>query len=200
MVSAASLKIPSNAHDEFSKGMKDMQANKLEDAKKHFEKAIKYYPSYDWAYNNLGVVEIQLKNSEAAKQAFLKAVALNDKNADAMGNLGQMKFEENDYQGAKELLEKSLTAQPNNPKNLLMLALTQARTGDYASSLTNAEKVHQGDIDRFPYAHFLAAQVREQMGDHAGAERQYQAYLKEAPDGPEASHAQEGLQRVEAKK
>lgn len=200
MVSAENLKIPSKARKEFSAGIKEMQANRLENAKKHFEKAIKEYPNYDWAYNNLGVVEIQLKHPEAAKQAFLKAIALNDKNADAMGNLGQMKYADNDLDGAKELLERSLAVQPNNSKNLLVLALAQAKTGDYAAALTNAEKVHQGDIDHYPIAHYLAAEVRERMGDHAGAERQYQAYLKEAPDGPQASQAKKGLERVEARK
>ena len=198
MVSATNLKIPAKAREEFSKGMKEMQNSKWENAKKHLEKAVKEYPSYDWAYNNLGVVEMQLKNPEAARTDFQKAVDLNDKNPDASGNLGLMKLGDNDYKEAIELFKKSLTVQPNNSKYLLMLAAAETKTGDYPAALANAEKVHRDGIDHFPYGHFLAAQLREQMGDHPGAERQYQLYLKEAPEGPKASEAKQGLQRLEA--
>ena len=198
MVSAANLNIPAKARDEFSKGMKEMRNSKWENAKKHLEKAVEEFPSYDWAYNNLGVVEMQLKNPDAARNDFQKAVELNDKNPDAAGNLGLLELEGNNYKGAIELLKKSLTVQPNNSKNLLMLAVAEAKSGDYPAALTNAEKVHQNGIDHFPYGHFLAAQLREQMGDHPGAERQYQLYLKEAPEGPQASEAKQRLQRLDA--
>ena len=200
VVSASNLNIPAKARDEFSKGMKEMKASKWQDAKKHFEKAINEYPKYDWAYNNLAVVEIQLKNRDAATQDFAKAVEINDKNPDATANLGLIRFEDNDLQGAKELMKKSLTVRPNDPKSLTILALAQLKTGESAAALASAEKVHQGDLDHFPIAHFVAAQIREQMGDHAGAERQYQAYLKEAPDGPQASQAKDALVRIQAKK
>lgn len=200
IVSASNLNIPAKARQEFSKGLEEMNRNKWQDAKKHFEKAIHEYPDYDSAYNNLGVVQIQLKENDAARQAFLKAVELNDKNADATANLAQIKIGENDYEAAKELLKKSLIVQPQNPKTLTLLAFAQVKSKEYSAALANAEKVHQGDIDHFPLAHFIAARIREGQGDQAGAERQYQAYLKESPDGPEAAMAKEGLIRLQAKK
>lgn len=199
MVSAAEMKVPPKARNEFSKAAQEMDRSRWEEAKKHLQKAIEIYPSYDWAYNNLGVVEIQLKNNDAAKQDFAKAVDLNDKNADATANLAQVKLGENDFQGAKELLSKSLMVRPKSSKALFLMAIAQYRTNDLDSALASAEKVHEGDVDKFPLAHFIAAEIREKKGDRSGAERQYQAYLKEAPDGPQASAAKDALVRVEAK-
>ena len=68
------------------------------------EKAIKNYPQFDWAYNNIGVAYIQEKNAQGAREAFQKAVAINDKNSDAVRNLARMKLMDNDFSGVKELL------------------------------------------------------------------------------------------------
>lgn len=199
VVSAAEMKVPPKARSEFSKASEEMDRGRWDDAKKHLLKAIDIYPKYDWAYNNLGVVEIQLKNNEAARQAFTKAVELNDKNADATANLAQIKLGENDFQGAKDLLAKSLTIRPKSSKALLMMAIAQYNTNELDAALATAEKVHEGDVDKYPLAHFIAAEIREKKGDRAGAERQYQAYLKEAPEGPQAGAAKDALVRVEAK-
>ncbi len=200
VVSATNLNIPGKARDEFSKGVEEMNQSKWDSAKKHFEKAIKEYPSFDWAYNNLGVIELQLKNKDAAEQDFAKAVELNDKNSDATANLARMKLGDNDFNSAKELLKKSLVLQPQNPKTLTMLAFAQFKTSEFDAALATAEKVHQEDVDHYPFAHIIAGRVRELKGDQAGAERNYRAYLKESPEGPEAALAKEGLTRLEAKK
>lgn len=199
-ISANDLNAPPKARSEFSKGMEDMKAKKFESAKKHFEKAIQEYPKYGWAYNNLGVVEMELKNRAAARAAFEKAVELNDKNPDAAVNLAKLKLEENDFEGARILLNNSLIVLPNDPKALFMLAYCEFNTQHLDSALADAMKVHQGDVDRFPSAHLIAARVLEIKNDTAGAQRQYETYLKEAPDGPQAAIAKEGLVRLEAKK
>jgi tetratricopeptide (TPR) repeat protein len=198
MISTTSLNVPEKAHNEFKKGLKDLEAKKLEDAKKHFIKATEEYPKYDWAYNNIGVIDMQLKDETGAREAFARAVEINDKNPDATKNLARLKIQDNDFTGAKELLVKSNTVQPGNPDTLMLLAYSQLKTKDLDSALANAEKCHKAEPDLYPLAHLIAAAVRETKGDLAGAERQYQAYLKEAPDTPQAKAAQDGLARVHA--
>ena len=200
VISAATLNIPEKARAEFEKGNAEMNDRKWESAKKHFEKAIKEYPKYDGAYNNLGVVEMQLKNTGGAKQDFAKALELNDKNPDASCNLAQTKFTDNDFPAAIELLKKTLASDPQNLKATALLSFAQFRMSQFDAALASAQKVHQSDIDKYPFAHFIAARVLEMKGDQAGAESQYQAYLKEAPEGEQASLAKEGLVRVQAKK
>jgi Tfp pilus assembly protein PilF len=200
MISTTSLNVPEKAHNEFKKGIKDLNAKKLEDAKKHFIKATEEYPQYDWAYNNIGVVDIQLKDDKGAREAFARAVEINDKNPDATKNLARMKIQDNDFAGAKELLVKSITVQPGNPDTLVLLAYTQLKTNQLDEALANAEKCHKSDSgpDLYPLGHLIAGAVREKKGDLAGAEKQYATYLKEAPDGTQAKAAQDGMARVKA--
>jgi tetratricopeptide (TPR) repeat protein len=197
MVSAANLRVPEKAGHEFAKGMKEMNAHNWSKAREHLEKAIKYYPQFDWAYNNMGVAYVQEKNTKAAREAFEKAVAINDKNPDAVRNLARMKLMDNDFSGGKELLLK-LGPNPRDLDALMMLAYAQLKTHELDAALANALQVHQGDQDHFPLAHLVAARVYEVKGNQSAAQSQYQMYLKEAPDSPEARIAKEGLQRLAA--
>lgn len=198
VISASMLNVPEKARAEFQKGMKDLHDKKLEDAKKHFVKATQEYPKYDWAYNNIGVVDMQMKDEKGARENFAKALEINDKNPDAAKNLARMKLQDEDWAGAKELLAKSNTVAPGNPDTMVLLAYTQMKTKDYDAALANAEKCHITDPDPYPLGHLIAATVREMKGDRAGAQKQYQTFLKEAPDAPQAKNAQEGLARLQA--
>jgi Tfp pilus assembly protein PilF len=199
MVSAATLRLPEKARDEFAKGMKEMSAHNWSKARQHFEKAIKDYPQFDHAYNNIGVSYIHEKNMKAAREAFEKAIAVNDKNPDAVRNLARVKLMDNDYSGAKELLLK-LGPDPRDLDALTMLAYAQLNMYELDAALANALKVHQGEPDRFPLAHLVAARVYELKGNRSAAEAQYQMYLKEAPNTPEVQVAKEGMQRLAASK
>ena len=114
-VSAAMLNVPEKARVEFEKEIKDLNAKKLEDAKKHFIKATEQYPKYHWAFNNIGVVDMQLNDEKGARGAFAHAIEINDKNPDATKNLARLKIQDSDYAAAKELLVKSNTVDPGIP-------------------------------------------------------------------------------------
>jgi tetratricopeptide (TPR) repeat protein len=197
-VSAAMLNVPEKARTEFEKGMKDLNAKKLEDAKKHFVKATEHYPKYDWAFNNIGVVDMQLHDEKGAREAFAHAVELNDKNPDATKNLARLKIQDTDYAAAKELLIKSIASDPGNPDTLVLLSYSQLKTNQLDEALANAEKCHKAEPDAYPLGHLIAGTVRERKGDLAGAQKQYETFLKEAPDAPQAKAAQDGLARIQA--
>ena len=199
MVSATNLRVPEKAQQEFTKGMKEMSAHNWSKAREHMEKAIKDYPQFDWAYNNMGVAYMQEKNAQGAREAFQKAVAINDKNSDAVRNLARMKLMDNDFSGVKELLIK-LGPDPHDAEAFMMLSYAQWQTHAPDAALASALKVHQGDPDRFPLAHLIAARVYEMKGNQNAAQEQYQIYLKEAPDTPDARLAKEGMQRLAAKR
>jgi Tfp pilus assembly protein PilF len=198
MISASMLNVPVKARREFDKGAELMQAQKWADAKQHFEKAIETYPNFDWAYNNIGVIDMRLKDEPGAREAFSRAVAINNRNPDATRNLARLKLQDSDYEAAKALLQQSLTALPGDPTSLTLLAFAQFKTKQFDEALANAERAHRGEPDPNPLAHLIAAAVLESKGDRAGAEKQYQTYLKEAPDTPQAQIAREGLLRVQA--
>ncbi len=198
MVSAAMLNVPAKARHEYDKGMELMEKGKLPDAKKHLEKAIEIYPNFDWAFNNIGVIDMRTNDVAGARDAFTRAVTINSKNFDANRNLARLKLRDNDYDGAKILLKNALTSKPDDAETLGMLSFTELKTDQYDQALLDSEKVHKDGHDAFPLAHLVAASVRESKGDLPGAQKQYEMYLKEAPDSPQAQVAKQGLQRIQA--
>ncbi len=198
IVSAAMLNVPMKARREYDKGMELFQKGKLEDARKHLEKATEEYPNFDWAFNNIGVIDMRMNDVPGAREAFTRAVAINGKNPDATRNLARLKLRDNDFEGAKPLLQQSLSSKPGDPEALGLLSFTELKTNQPDQALSDAEKVHRDDHDVFPLAHLVAASVRESKGDLAGAQKQYEMYLKESPDTPQAQVAKDGVARIRA--
>lgn len=199
MVSAAMLNVPAKARREYDKGMQLMQKQKWTDAKKHLEKATEEYPNFDWAFNNIGVIDMRLNDLPGAHDAFTRAVAINNKNADAERNLARLKLGDNDYQGAESLLKESLAVNPDDRDALGLLSFAELKTNEPDQALADAEKVHRDDHDPFPLAHLVAGTVLESKGNLAGARKEYEMYLTEAPDTPQAKAAKDGLARIEAR-
>ncbi len=198
MTSASQLKIPSGARKSFEKGVAALQQKDYKKAVDLFQKATTAYPEYDAAYDNLGVALVNLGQSEQARAAFQHAVQLNDKNADADRNYSRLLISDEQYAAAKELLQKALMVEPQDPSSLSLLALAQLETGDYDGALQSALKVHKVSHEGYAVVHYVAARAFENKHELANATTEYQMYLRESPDGPQANQARAALARITA--
>jgi Tfp pilus assembly protein PilF len=198
VTSAAELKIPPDAKKAFHKGMEAWEHNDYPKAAEQFEKAVKIYPEYDTAFNNLGVMYHQMGQTEKARAAFERSVALNDKNADGDRNLARMLIHDGDYVRAQNLLKKSLMVEPLNPVSLMLICVTQIQTGDNDAALATSRKVHQLPHEGYAVVHEIAGQAYEHVGQPQNARIEYETYLRESPNGPEAPQVRNALARLTA--
>jgi Tfp pilus assembly protein PilF len=198
VTSAAELKIPADARKAFHKGMEAWERNDYPKAAEQFEKAVTIYPEYDTAYNNLGVMYYQMGQTDKARAAFERSVALNDKNADGDRNLARMLIHDGNYAGAQELLKKSLIVEPLNTITLALMCVTQIQTGDDNGALATARKVHQLPHEGYAVVHEVAGQAYEHEGQPQNAAVEYETYLRESPNGPEAPQVRNALARLTA--
>ena len=196
ITSASQLKIPSAARKSFEKGLEAFQEKDYKKAADLFQKATVTYPEYDAAYDNLGVALMNLGQTGEARAAFAHAVQLNDKNPDADRNYSRLLLSDEQYGAAKELLQKALMVQPQDPSSLILLAIAQLRTGDYDGALHSALTVHHVSHEGYAVAHYLAGRAFENKHQLKNATTEYQMYLRESPNGPEASQVRAGLARV----
>ncbi len=198
MTSASQLMIPSGARKSFEKGVEALQQKDYKKAVGLFEKATAAYPEYDAAYDNLGVALVNLGQSDKARAAFEQAVQLNDKNADADRNYSRLLISGEQYAAAKDLLQKALMVEPQDPSSLSLLAVAQLETGDYDGALQSALKVHKLSHEGFAVVHYVAGRAFESKHELENATTEYQLYLRESPDGPQANQARAALARVTA--
>jgi Flp pilus assembly protein TadD len=195
---ANELRIPAEAKKSFLKGMDALYRHDYPKAAEMFEKATVTYPQYDAAYDNLGVTYMQLGQTGKARAAFKRAVQLNDKNADAERNYARLLLTSQEYQDAIDALKKALTVQPGDPASLTLLAIAQLQTGDSDAALQNALKVHQLQHKGYAVAHYVAGRAYELKQQYPKATAEYETYLRESPDGPEAQQVRTALARVTA--
>ena len=123
---------------------------------------------------------------------------LNDKNADADRNYSRLLISDKQYAAAKDLLQKALMVEPQDPSSLTLLAVAQFKTGDYDGALESAMKVHKISHEGYAVAHYVAGRAFENKHEFENATTEYQMYLRESPNGPEASQVRASLARVTA--
>lgn len=198
VTSAAELRIPPDARKAFHKGLEAWEKKDYQKAAGYFEKATAQYPQYDNAYNNLGVMYAHLNQPEKARAAFEKSVELNDKNADADRNLARLLLRDREYPRAETLLRKSLIVEPLNPVSLTLVSIAEIESGNVDGALQDARKVHELPHDGYALSHFVAGQALERKHQLQEAGAEYQTYLRENPNGPEAPLVQKALARLSA--
>ena len=196
--SANELRVPAEAKKSFMKGMDALYRHDYPTAAAAFEKAVAAYPQYDVAYDNLGVTYVMMAQRDKARAAFERAVQLNDKNPDADRNYARLLLNNKENARAIELLNKALTVEPQDPVTLTLLSVAQLRTGDVDGALQNALKVHSLSQGGHAVAHFVAGRAYEQKQEYQKATAEYETYLRESPDGPEAAQVRGALARLTA--
>ncbi len=195
-VPSVRLKIPPQAQKTYERANKAAEKNDWKTAADEYRAAIQQYPDFDQAYNGLGIALSNQGDNAAAKQAFEKAIAITPEYAMAGRNLARIVLSEHDWKRADELLRKSLQIEPVNAWALTNAAYAELELHDFAAAAANAKKVHTIPHTGFENAHYIAALALEELNKPGDARAEYETYLKEAPTGLNAAHAQEALARL----
>ena len=88
--------------------------------------------------------------------------------------------------------------EPLNPVSLTLMCVAEAQTGDDEGALATARKVHQLPHEGYSVVHLVAGQALERKNDPQDAYAEYETYLHESPNGPEAGQVQNALTRLTA--
>lgn len=195
-VPSVRLRIPSSAQKEYERANKAAEKSDWKSAADGYRAAIQQYPSFDQAYNGLGIALSSEGDNAGAKEAFEKALSITPEYAMAGRNLARIALAEHDWKRSDDLLRKSLQIEPVNAWALTNAAYAEFQLHDYVSAVVNAQKVHTIPHTGYENAHFIAALALEQLGKAADARAEYDLYLKEAPTGPNASRAHQALARL----
>src|ERR1700674_3718005 len=192
--------IPEAARQEFSFGSKEMDKKHWDEAKDHFLKAIAAFPKYAEAFNNLGQVEIQLKDGKNAVEAFRSALQIDPTLQEPNLYLGQFYYDNNQFKDAEPYLQRGAADQPNSAKLLTALANTEIQNGESDLALANARKVPSlPDHKQFAISHLIVAQALTGKGKDDEIAKEYEEYLKEAPDSPLAPRVKDALAKLKSK-
>jgi hypothetical protein len=197
-VSARGLRIPKKAQAQVEKGDAALQQLRLEDAEKYYSKAIRIYPQFEEAENSLGVVLMQEGRKGEGRAAFERALASNPQYAPAFVNLGKIAVDERRFDDANVLAKKALRSEPLNPGALFVAAESAFFKKDYAETTAYARTLHSLPHKQYGLVHYLAAKSLEAQQQPAGAIVEYQTFLEEDPQDPNAERARKVVSLLQA--
>ncbi|XP_066255815.1 protein O-mannosyl-transferase TMTC1-like [Euwallacea similis] len=101
--------LPHNAkmHYNYANFLRDSYRHEL--AKSHYYRALKLWPTYASAHNNLGTI---LKNNQEAERHFLAAIKYASNHVNAHYNLGQLYRKNNKTTESEQMLQKCIALEP----------------------------------------------------------------------------------------
>jgi tetratricopeptide (TPR) repeat protein len=198
MVDVTDLNVPPKAREECDKGTEALNRNELQKARDHFDRAIRAYPEYAKAYNNLGIAWLREGHTEEGNAALRKAISLNPHLTDAYRNLARLTFSQGNLPETEDLIRQSLKDDPNDVEGLALLSKVQLTRGEMDEAIANAKKVHAQPHERYAFVHFIAASALKAKGKDQEAIQEYNTFLKEAPNHASAPAARAEIQALQA--
>ncbi len=198
-VSASDLSVPDGAKREYNRGMDSLNDGKMDDAHRHFDNAIRSYPTYARAYNGLGVVYMRTGKKDDGRKAFEAAVKNDDHLALALVNLARLDISEGNYPRAEGYLDRALSAEPENLDALALATLAEFMVGRMDSVIDNAHRVHAQAHGQYAIVHLLAARALHKKNLDNQSIAEYKLFLEESPASPNAARARTELEALQKK-
>jgi tetratricopeptide (TPR) repeat protein len=191
-VSARQLAVPRKAVKELERGATAYRKFELQTAVTHLQAAIRIYPHFMQAHNNLGAAFIALREYELAATEFRQAIALDAAAAQPYNNLSLTLFLLKRYPEAESAARQALHLDP-------ALASARATLGRtlIAQNQNTAEAVDllRRASSELPDARLPLAEVLIRRGSLDEAATELRAYLQN-PDPATKQTAEQWLARA----
>ena len=192
--------VPVAAKQEFDLGTKEMDEKHWEEAKAHFQKAIALFPKYGEALTSLGRVKIELQDGKGALEAYRSALEIDPTLQEANLYLGQFCYDNKEFKDAEPYLQRAAADQPKSAQILTMLARVELLNGEPDQALANARKVPSLENHKqYAISHLIVAEALAGKGKDDEIAKEYEEYLKEAPDSILAPRVKDALAKVKSK-
>jgi tetratricopeptide (TPR) repeat protein len=198
-ISATSLNAPKDAKKLFEKGHDALGKNKLDDAQKHFEKAVELYPKYASAWYELGIVNERQKNLEGARKAFAQSLAADSKYMNPYDALAQMEARDQKWQDVADITDRMIRLNPvdfprayfyNAVAKLNLKRLDEAEKS--AKALVEMDTRHQ-----FPKGEQVLGVILAQRQDYTGAAAHIRKFITFSQPGADVDLAKRQLADLE---
>ncbi|HYL85559.1 MAG TPA: tetratricopeptide repeat protein [Candidatus Angelobacter sp.] len=186
------------AKEALDKGLQALKDNKLDDALKYLDEAMRLAPSHpDVLY---GRAVIYLRRSEWAKAQDLleKATQLDPKHAPALSALGMVFVDTGKFDQAVAPLQQSLAIEPTGWETHWALAKAYYHQQQYGDAVKESQEAWTESHGASPQIELLLAQSLTAVGKYEDAAQALRDFLKNHPDASGADNARRWLARLTA--
>jgi cytochrome c-type biogenesis protein CcmH/NrfG len=207
-LSATSALAPNDARKEYEKGMsmslkkpknqKEMD-QALDEAEKHFAKAVEVYPKYAAAWTELGqVYETQKKFAEARK-AYEQSVAADGKFVPPYHRMAVLALRDANWQDLADMSDKVLRLDPYTyPDAFYLSSVGNLQLNHLDIAEKNAREALKLDTRKQnPRIHYVLGLVLAQKRQFGSAAESLRTFLEASPDAKDADQIRQQLRQIE---
>jgi len=188
-ISVHQLAIPVKAIKEFQLSQKSFQVHDFRSASAHLEKAVRIYPDFPEAHNNLACAYIYLREYEKALAELRQVIAINPNLDTPYNNLSSVFFSLQRFPEAEQAARYALELNPQRSALRYDLGVALAAQQHYTPEAVEA--LRQASIE-IPQARLVLALVLSRRGSVDQAVAELREYLK-APDPAKKQAVQDWL-------
>ena len=198
LVDANLVNVPKAALTHYNYAAEFAKKNDRTAAIEELKLAIKEYPTFMLAFNELGVQYLKLNQLENADEAFQGALKIDAEAFPALVNRGITNFMLKRYGEAVPILRKAVKKNEESAVPHYFLGQSLANLGlfdDAEKELLLSIKLGNEDMKE---AHRILAIIYSSRGDKKQAASELEEYLKLAPDAPDAEKLKDKIRELKA--
>jgi len=193
------MNIPNKASAEMEKGIDAYAKGDLNAAAGHFEKAAVHYPHYARAYDMLGAIAMKQPDRAKARKLFMKSIEADSTFSPAYVDLARMDLQDRKYGESEALLMKAIAFNPTLPDAVALLATAEFANKEYDKALADVERTHAlRNHEQYAEVHVMAGKVLRMQNHPDAAIAQFELFLKEKPDSPQAESVRSAMSALAA--
>jgi tetratricopeptide (TPR) repeat protein len=197
-VSLGDLSVPQAARDELLKAEVARSRDQIEEAIEHLQEAIRIFPDYADALNNLGTCYFQNHQYVKSEECFAKVTQLNPEFYGGWVNLSSSLLSLSRFAEAFDASKHAYEMLPQEPIVIGYYAKSLYYLRKFDAAKTEFEKLKLMDPANQTYPQLFLAQIALVQGKPATAEQYLKEFLQLHPNSPEARHYRDFLKNVES--
>jgi tetratricopeptide (TPR) repeat protein len=183
---------------ETEKGLRALQADKLDEAETHLQRALQLAPGFPDVNYLIGVLWLRRHDAGQALGYLQKAVELAPKHAPALLALGEAQYLQRDYPHAIASLEQSASLKPTAWRAHWLAGVAYYQQGDYINAREHAQAALLVGQDKTGSARLLLGEAQAALGQREAALATLEQFQREQPNSPQTATAQKLLELLRA--
>lgn len=196
VLNAEFANVPKRALVHYDNAVEQAKKNDHSGAIEELKLAIKEYPSFMHAFNELGVQYLKLNQLENADEAFQSALKITPDAFAALVNRGIANFMMKRYGEAVPILRKALKKNDQSAVGHYFLGQALANLGFFEQAEKELLASLELGKEEMKEAHRLLAIIYTSRGAKKQAAGELEAYLKLAPNAPDAEKLKDVIRQL----
>jgi tetratricopeptide (TPR) repeat protein len=179
---------------EIDKGVAKMRRQQYDEARQHFEKAVKMAPGNPDVQYMWGMLEYYQQHYDVAKTRLETAITINPSHERALVTLGEIQLREKKSAQAVQTLEKAFLVNGADWRTHYLLAFAYADEQNLAKAESHAQRAADlGGKEHSPQARVLLGRILSSENKLSDARNAFNVVIRDFPADPAAKDAKSAL-------